>query len=266
MPVLLRLDGSFSCAQPRRLDERCLSHAECSHANEHARCLRSVCRCPPTYYATKASLLVPARRRGMAPRYGRPLRFSPTAPKDSRELRYERFLKCLEGGSTCKRLSTISTTFRFETDYLRIQARHDVLGRTPEIPEMSQRQRLSPIRRKSSEELEGTKSEGCSSNASLTQSDVVAGTGRLTSKTPSTMTETNSSMSVPHRVRRKSGSTGGHSGKLRFWCPTPARSHLAARDQTRSVILRTISKEQSLGHTLSIVTGAFAVIGRHRRG
>ncbi|KAL3202687.1 hypothetical protein MRX96_053333 [Rhipicephalus microplus] len=50
-----------------------------------------------------------------------PLRFSPTAPKDSRELRYERFLKCLEGGSTCKRLSTVSTTFRFETDYSRIQ-------------------------------------------------------------------------------------------------------------------------------------------------
>ncbi|KAL1425378.1 hypothetical protein MTO96_019261 [Rhipicephalus appendiculatus] len=57
LPVLLRFDNSFACAPSRRLDERCLSHAECSHANEHARCLRSVCSCPPTFYATKASLL-----------------------------------------------------------------------------------------------------------------------------------------------------------------------------------------------------------------
>ncbi|KAH7952531.1 hypothetical protein HPB52_023866 [Rhipicephalus sanguineus] len=245
LPVLLRFDNSFACAPSRRLDERCLSHAECSHANEHARCLHSVCSCPPKFYATKASLLClpdylawhPMRRVALFPalamlvsaflalgglcyskslwkrrrfRLRLPRRFLPTAPKDSRELRYERFLKYLEGRSTCTRLSTASTTFRFETDYSYIEAGHGVLGRKTETPERDQCERGSPIdlHRQCSVELERKRSEGCSSSASFVRSNAVPGTGSIPSEALSTMTKTNSSMSVPHHVRRNSGSAG----------------------------------------------------------
>ncbi|XP_077540566.1 uncharacterized protein LOC144152895 [Haemaphysalis longicornis] len=56
-PVLVRKQASFACWMPRRLSEPCLTHAECSHGNEHARCLGTVCQCPPSFRRAEATSL-----------------------------------------------------------------------------------------------------------------------------------------------------------------------------------------------------------------
>ncbi|XP_077539769.1 uncharacterized protein LOC144152375 [Haemaphysalis longicornis] len=56
-PVMVLDINRFICLLPRRLDELCQVDEECRHDNEHARCLDSVCRCPPLFYATKATSL-----------------------------------------------------------------------------------------------------------------------------------------------------------------------------------------------------------------
>ncbi|KAK8781054.1 hypothetical protein V5799_017604 [Amblyomma americanum] len=171
-PVLTRREGSFACTAPRRLNERCLSNAECSHGNEHARCLHSLCRCPPHFYATRASLLclpesvawrpvqaavlpaalllpVPAAvflftalgyYRSLHSHSYRKRERTPSdfrSHDDSSDLRYERFRKFFEGRSG-RKISRASTTFCFSSDRWYIGAPCAGFGRDTVVPGMVQ--------------------------------------------------------------------------------------------------------------------------------
>ncbi|KAL1419714.1 hypothetical protein MTO96_024983 [Rhipicephalus appendiculatus] len=52
VPVLVRDSDSYACVSSRRLEEFCLSDAECSHAIKQARCVDSLCGCQTDFYAS----------------------------------------------------------------------------------------------------------------------------------------------------------------------------------------------------------------------
>ncbi|KAL1425379.1 hypothetical protein MTO96_019262 [Rhipicephalus appendiculatus] len=120
---------------------------------------------------------------------------------------------------------------------------------------MNQRQRVPPIdlRRKCSVELERNRSESCSSSASLVRSSVTPATGTMTWKALSTMTKTNSSMSLAHHVRRKPGNTGVQSdsfasmsdtGALTSASSGPDLSGNSSNQIQRELFVRTLSVSQ----------------------